>query len=153
MAEHPKAEWFQVQALECIALALRAKDPRIKRLYTLEAERWLRLTGLKVDSSVRDGGVAEYQVVERRMTPRRQSLKTGVILLERAFRAECIVRDLSPLGVGLLVPDTIILPHDFYLTFDYVVRRCITVWRQLDRIGARFKSMLGHGALTAKTWG
>jgi hypothetical protein len=153
MAEHPKAEWFQVQALECIALALRAKDPRIKRLYALEAERWLRLTELKVRSSIRQSGVAEYQVVEQRMTPRHQSPKAGVILLERAFRAECMVRDVSPTGVGLLVPDAIILPDEFYLTFDYVVRRCVTVWRQLDRMGGRFKLMLGHGTLTTKTWG
>ena len=68
MAEHPKAEWFQVQALQCIALALRAKDPRIKRLYVLEAERWLRLTQLKVDRVIPDSGAAEYRVVERRMT-------------------------------------------------------------------------------------
>jgi hypothetical protein len=64
-----------------------------------------------------------------------------VILLERAFRAECMVRDLSPAGVGLLVPDSIILPDDFYLTFDYVVRRCIAVWRHTDRMGLKFKSM------------
>jgi hypothetical protein len=153
MAEHPKVEWFQVQALECIALALRAKDPRIKRLYVLEAERWLRLTELKVDSLVRDEDAAQYRVVERRMTPRHQSPKAGVILLERAFRAECMVRDFSPAGGGLLVPDTIILPDDFYLTFDYVVRRCIIVWRQLDRMGVKFKSMLGRSAPAAKMWG
>jgi hypothetical protein len=142
MVDHPRAEWFQVQALECIALALRAKDPRIKRLYALEAERWLRLTELKVDSPVRHDGAAEYRVVERRMTPRHQGPRAGVILLERAFRAECMIRDVSPAGVGLLVPDTIILPDDFYLTFDYVVRRCTTVWRHIDRIGVKFKSIV-----------
>jgi hypothetical protein len=152
MAEHPKAEWFQVQALECIALALRAKDPRIKRLYALEAERWLRLTGLKADNPIPGGGAAECRVVEQRTVPRHQGPKAGVILLERAFRAECMVRDVSPAGVGLLVPDTVVLPDDFYLTFNCVVRRCITVWRGLDRMGARFRSMLGHGALTVKTW-
>jgi hypothetical protein len=152
MAEHPKAEWFQVQALQCIALALRAKDPRIKRLYVLEAERWLRLTQLKVDRVIPDSGAAEYRVVERRMTPRHQSPKAGVILLKRAFRVECMVRDFSPAGVGLSVPDTIILPYDFYLTFDYVVRRCITVWRQLDQMGAKFKSMPGRGAPATKIW-
>jgi hypothetical protein len=70
MIEHPRAEWFQVQALECIGLALRAKDPRIKRLYALEADRWLRLAELKLDSVIRNGRLtpAEYQGVERRMT-------------------------------------------------------------------------------------
>ena len=75
------------------------------------------------------------------MTPRHQSPKAGVILLERAFRVECMVRDFSPTGVGLLVPDTIILPDDFYLTFDYRRPPLHYVWRQLDRIGARFKSI------------
>ena len=142
MAEHPKAEWFKVQALECIALALRANDPRIKRLYALEAERWLRLTELQVDSPLRDGYTLEYRVTERRIIPRHQSPKAGVILLERAFRAECMVRDVSPAGVGLLVPDTIVVPVEFYLTFDCVVRHCITVWRHLDRMGVTFRSIV-----------
>jgi hypothetical protein len=50
-----------------------------------------------------------------------------------------MVRDFSPAGVGLLLPDTTILPDDFYLIFDYAVRRCITVWRQLDRVGVKCK--------------
>ena len=137
MAQHSKTEWFQAEALECIGLALRAKDPRIKRLYAIEAERWLRLTELKGDSVIRGSRSAECGGVERRVTPRHQSPKAGVILLERAFRVECVVRDFSPTGVGLLVPDTIILPDKFYLTFDYVVRRCIIVWRQLDRMGVK----------------
>jgi hypothetical protein len=73
--EHPKAEWFKVQALECIGLALRAKDPRIKGLCAREAQRWLRLAELKVDSVIRDDRVAEYRSVERRVAPRHQSAK------------------------------------------------------------------------------
>jgi hypothetical protein len=141
MTERPQREWLQVQALQCIGLALRAKDPRIKRLYTLEAQRWLRLAELKVRSFIRDGRAAEYRGAERRMTPRHQSPKDGVILLERAFRVECVVRDFSPAGVGLLLPDIINLPNGFYLSFDYGVRRCITVWRQLDRVGVMCKSI------------
>jgi hypothetical protein len=141
MAERSQTEWLQVQALQCVGLALRAKDPRIKRLYTLEAQRWLRLAELKVASLIRDGRAPEYRGVERRVTPRRQSPKEEVILLERAFRVECMVRDFSPAGVGLLLPDATILPDDFYLIFDYAVCRCIAVWRQLDRMGVKFKSM------------
>jgi hypothetical protein len=133
MPQH-KIERFQVRALDCIGLALRAKDARIKQLCVLEAERWLRLNKM-------GSGAAEYRGAERRMTPRRQSPKAGVILLERAFRVECMVRDFSPAGVGLLLPDTIILPDEFYLTFDHAVRRCITVWRRLDRMGVKFKSI------------
>jgi hypothetical protein len=47
MAKHPKANWFRIQALNRLELALRARDVRIKRLFTLEAERWLRLAELK----------------------------------------------------------------------------------------------------------
>jgi hypothetical protein len=47
MEEHPKATWFRTQALDCIGLALRAVDARIKRLHAAEAERWLHLAELK----------------------------------------------------------------------------------------------------------
>jgi hypothetical protein len=67
MAESHKAEWFQAQALQCIGLALRAKDPRVKRLYTLEAQRWLHLAELNTDHIIRDSAAAEYRGVERRM--------------------------------------------------------------------------------------
>jgi hypothetical protein len=143
MVDRPQIEWFQRQALECIGLALRANDPRVKRLYALEAERWLRLAELKGQSVTRDGELpaTEYRRIERRTTPRHQNPKAGVILLERAFRAECMIRDFSPAGVGLLLPNIIILPDEFYLTFDYAVSRCITVWRRLDGIGVKFKSI------------
>jgi uncharacterized membrane protein len=56
MQEHPKAAWFQVRALECITLAQRATDARIKRLYAAEAERWLRLAELKRRVAESDSG-------------------------------------------------------------------------------------------------
>ena len=145
MVDRPQTHWFERQALECIALALRAKDPRVKRLYALEAERWLRLAELKKNTRDRGLTPTEFRRVERRTTSRHQNPKAGVILLERAFRVECMIRDSSPAGVGLLLPNAIVLPDDFYLTFDYAVRRCITVWRRLDRIGVKFKSI-------AKAW-
>jgi hypothetical protein len=143
MVDRPQIEWFQRQALECIGLALRANDPRVKRLYALEAERWLRLAKLKGDSVTRDNDLSatEYRRVERRKTLRHQNPKAGVILLERAFRVECMIRDFSSAGVGLLLPNTIILPDEFYMTFDYAVSRCVTVWRRLDRIGVNLKSI------------
>jgi hypothetical protein len=147
MVDRPQIEWFQRQALECIALALRANDPRVKRLYALEAERWLRLAELRRDSITRDGDLSatEHRRVERRTAERHQKPKAGLILLERAFRVECMIRDCSPAGVGLLLPNTIILPDVFYLTFDCAVQRCITAWRRLDRIGVKFISI-------ATTW-
>jgi hypothetical protein len=140
MAGHPKAEWFQVQALECIGLALRAKDPRVKRLYALEAKRWLHLAEIKVDGVSRAGrlGIAEYCGVERRMIQRHQGPFAGVILLERDSLVECTIRDFSPAGVGLLLPDAVILPSEFDLTFNHSSHRCITVWRRPDRMGVEF---------------
>jgi|ERR1700722_11475818 hypothetical protein len=135
MAQRSKSEWFRVQALQCVGLALRATNPRMKRLCALEAERWLRLTELKMDSRV-----VGYQGVERRMTPRHQTPKTGVILLDQAFRVECMVRDFSRAGAGLLLPDLRDVPDEFYLTFDHAVRRCSAAWQQSDRIGVKFKS-------------
>jgi hypothetical protein len=143
MAEHPKAQWFRVQALECIGLALRAREPRIKWLYALEAERWSRLADLNVDGAIRDNSVyaAEYRGVERRLIPRYRSAKAGLILLERDSPVVCMVRDFSPAGVGLLLPDAVNLPVEFDLTFDHAARRCITVWRRFDRMGLKFNSM------------
>jgi hypothetical protein len=140
MAEVPKAEWFQAQALQCIGLALRAKDPRIKRLYTLEAQRWLHLAELKTDHVIRDSAAAEYQGVERRMTARHLGPLAGVILLEQDSLVGCTVRDFSPAGVGLLLPVAIILPPEFDLTFNHAAQHCIAVWRQPDRMGLKFKS-------------
>jgi hypothetical protein len=140
MAESPKAEWFQAQALQCIGLALRAKDPRIKRLYTLEAQRWLHLAELKTDHDIREGAELEYRGVERRMTARHLGPLAGVILLEEDSLVGCTVRDFSPAGVGLLVPVAIVLPPEFDLTFSHSSQHCIAVWRQPERMGLKFKS-------------
>jgi hypothetical protein len=140
MAKPPKIGWFQAQALQCIGLALRAKDPRIKRLYTLEAQRWLHLAELKTDHVIRDSAVAEYRGVERRMTLRHLGPLAGVILLEQESLVGCTVRDFSPAGVGLLVPVAIVLPPEFDLTFNHATQHCITVWRQPERTGLKFES-------------
>jgi hypothetical protein len=83
-----------------------------------------------------------YRGVERRLAPRRKGPKAGVILLEQDALIECTVRDSSPAGVGLLLPDVVHLPAEFDLTFSHANHRCITVWRHLGRMGLKFKSML-----------
>jgi hypothetical protein len=140
-AKH-QAEWFQVQALQCIGLAFRAKDPRVKRLYTSEAKRWLHLAELRADKDMRDSSLGEaYRGVERRMTPRHMGPSAGVmILLEADSLVECTVRDFSPAGVGLLPPAAIILPPEFDLVFNHATYQCVTVWRQPDRMGLKFNS-------------
>jgi hypothetical protein len=79
--------------------------------------------------------------VERRLVPRHQGPRAGVILLEQDALIECTVRDFSSAGVGLLLPDVVHLPAEFDVTFSRANHHCITVWRQLDRMGLKFKSM------------
>ncbi len=63
-----------------------------------------------------------------------------MILLEPDTLIECAVCDFSPAGIGLSLPETVILPAEFDLTFDHAARRCVTVWRQRDRMGVKLKS-------------
>jgi hypothetical protein len=52
----------------------------------------------------------------------------------------CTVRDASPAGAGLVLPDTVLpLPPEFCLTFDRITHRCIAVWRHLGRMVLKFK--------------
>jgi hypothetical protein len=52
----------------------------------------------------------------------------------------CTVRDASPAGAGLLLPDSVsALPPDFALTFDRVTRRSVAVWQRPGRMGVRFE--------------
>jgi hypothetical protein len=44
-------------------------------------------------------------------------------------------------GAGLLLPDSVgPLPAEFDLTFDHATSHCVTVWRQLGRMGVKLKS-------------
>jgi hypothetical protein len=55
MAQGPRAEWFQAQALKCIGLALGAKDAWTKWRFVLEAEQWLHLAELQADHLIQTG--------------------------------------------------------------------------------------------------
>jgi hypothetical protein len=63
-----------------------------------------------------------------------------VILLEPDSLIERTVRDFSFAGAGLLLPVAIILPPEFELAFNRSSNHCVTVWREPDRIGLKFKS-------------
>ena len=84
-----------------------------------------------------------YGGVERRLAPRHQGPKAGVILLEQDALVGCTVRDFSPSGVGLSLPYIVRLPSEFDLTFSHTNHHCIAVWRQLDRMGLKFKLTVG----------
>jgi hypothetical protein len=98
-----------------------------------------------------------YQGVERRVTRRHHTLKPGLIALERNS-LQCMIWDFSPAGVVLFmldfdkVPrafDLIFddLPAEFGLTFDHAPRHCVSVWREFNRIGARYKATWAAGRL------
>ncbi len=141
MTERAKTEWFRIQALQRIEFALRAKDPRIKRLYVLAAKQWLNLAlpeARVLDDLQWD---MNYRGVERRMAKRNHGPKTGLISLGPGVLVECTVRDFSAAGAGLLLPNAIALPAEFELTFDHTARHCVAVWRRAQRIGLEFRSI------------
>jgi hypothetical protein len=141
MTERPKTEWFRIQALRRIGLALRAKDPRIKRLYVLAAKQWLGLAQCETDVHRNHRWNTNYRGVERRMATRHQGPKKSLISLGPDVFVECTVLDFSAAGAGLLLPNAIVLPAEFDLTFDHATRHCITVWRRPRRLGLEFRSI------------
>jgi hypothetical protein len=102
----------------------------------LEAERWLQLAELQAEHLVR----TEYRGVERRATPRHLARIPVEISLKRDTFVDCTVRDFSPAGIGVLLPDTVSLPAEFELTFRQVTQHCIAVWRHTGRMGVKFKT-------------
>jgi hypothetical protein len=87
--------------------------------------------------------VSMYLGPEQRMNSRDQITTQGVIWRDDPYSIViCTVRDMSPAGVGLLLPDLARpLPAQFDLTFDRITRQCIAVWRQPGRLGLQFKPM------------
>ena len=112
-----------------------ARD-RVRGIYRLAHSASNRQT-----AAVRNCGHGSmYRGLERRLAPRHLGPKPALILLGRDALIECTVRDFSPAGAGILMYDAVTLPSAFDLRFDHVTRHCIAVWRQLDRIGLKFRS-------------
>jgi hypothetical protein len=83
-----------------------------------------------------------HQGAERRVNPRDRIATEAMIWRGRFSIVPCVVRDLSPAGVGLVLSDSVRpLPPEFDLTVDRVTHRCIAVWRQRNRMGLKFKSV------------
>jgi hypothetical protein len=82
-----------------------------------------------------------YLGVERRKNPRQRIATQGVIWRDDPYSIViCTLRDVSPAGAGLLLPDSVSpLPADFALTFERVTRRCAIVWQHLGRMGLKFE--------------
>jgi hypothetical protein len=81
-----------------------------------------------------------YLGSERRANSRDQVSKQAVIWRDGYSVVLCTVRDVSPAGAGLILPDNLSsLPANFALTFDSVTRRCVAVWQDAARMGVRFE--------------
>jgi hypothetical protein len=82
-----------------------------------------------------------YAGPERRAHPRDQITTPAVVWRDDPYSIViCTVRDVSPAGAGLLLPDRVgPIPPDFALTFDRVTRHCVAVWQHSGRMGVRFE--------------
>jgi hypothetical protein len=83
---------------------------------------------------------ATLHVTEQRLVPRHRTSVIGRIILHQ-LRPDilCMVRNISPAGGLLFVANAYGLPEQFDLQVDSYNRRCLARWRQLDRIGVKFK--------------
>jgi PilZ domain len=79
---------------------------------------------------------------ERRANPRDQITTPAVVRDDGPYSIFiCKVRDASPAGAGLTLPNNLSpLPPEFDLTFKDATRHCIVVWQQRGRLGLKFKS-------------
>lgn len=77
---------------------------------------------------------------ERRKITRTRVLKGAKFLLGKSSVMDCIVRDLTNVGAGVEVPNTIDLPEALDLTFNggRSFRQCRLVWRKLNKTGVEF---------------
>jgi two-component system cell cycle response regulator len=77
---------------------------------------------------------------ERRKLARTRVLKRAKFYLGKSTVIDCVVRDLTNVGAGVEVPNTIDLPETVDLTFDggRSIRRGRSVWRKLNKTGVEF---------------
>jgi hypothetical protein len=83
-----------------------------------------------------------YLGLERRAYPREKITTQAVIWRDDPYSIIiCTVRDASPAGAGLVLPDRVSpIPPDFDLTFDRGTRRSVAVWQHPGRMGVRFEA-------------
>lgn len=78
---------------------------------------------------------------ERRRRPRKNGFKTGSIFVgDDPSEVDCLVWNLSELGVMLEVESETELPQEFRLVAASLLidRRCTTIWRDGRKIGVAF---------------
>jgi hypothetical protein len=77
---------------------------------------------------------------ERRKITRMRVLKGAKFSLGKSSVIDCVVRDMTNVGAGVEVPNTLELPEAMDLTLNgsRSFRRSRRVWRKLNKIGVKF---------------
>ncbi len=77
---------------------------------------------------------------ERRAVVRNRTLKSGKIRVNaHTSMIDCTIRNLSPKGALLLVPNILTVPDQFMLEMSDGTRRdCRVTWRGDSRVGVEF---------------
>jgi hypothetical protein len=76
---------------------------------------------------------------ERRQSPRRTVLKTGLVVLQdTSMTLRCTVRNLSDTGACIELSSTTGVPNNFEFVLDDVHRPCRVIWRTDTRMGIAF---------------
>jgi hypothetical protein len=58
----------------------------------------------------------------------------------RGLAIDCTIRNISPIGAALDVPDTSAIPHEITLLMvdGHLTQHCYVVWRNPSRVGVTF---------------
>jgi hypothetical protein len=85
-------------------------------------------------------------MAESRKYPRMRVLKGAKIILGASSVLDCVVRDLTNVGVRVKIPNTVNLPEDVAITFDggRTCRPCRVAWRTLSETGLQFTGPTPH---------
>jgi hypothetical protein len=84
----------------------------------------------------------ERQPSEKRVAPRRRSLKGGRIIVHSLGSTfDCVIRNVSETGASLQLESQVGIPETFDLMFteDKTLRKCRIVWRSANTIGVAFE--------------
>ena len=83
---------------------------------------------------------------ERRTGLRSRTLKGAKIILDKNSVLDCVVRDLTKLGSGLKVENSMHVPDEFQLQLgvDAIKHATSIVWRGFGEIGVKFETPRSH---------
>ena len=77
---------------------------------------------------------------ERRKYPRQRTYKGGRINPDRGPGVDCIIRNMSDVGVCIDIGSGLVPQDSFHLVIkpEFLTRHCRVVWRRQQKIGVQF---------------